>query len=230
MNARTERPSLLERMAPLTGVVAVVLSVTAFAIYTGPEFVTDSARDIALSISDNSGKALAAGWIDMLGGGFALLFAAVLRSWLLEHEGGTGRFSNLAFGAFVAATVCFWIYDSTLIALAARADEDGAVLSVPSAATAFDVAGMIAFVGGAMALAVAFAAVAVVGFRHAAMPVWLAWSTAVLALVCVVPLTNWLGVIIGGLWLLVTSVWLYRALQPAPTPVSPGQPQAPLGT
>jgi hypothetical protein len=90
---------------------------------------------------------------------------------------------------------------------------------------------MITFVGGALALGTAFAAVAVVAFRHAAMPRWLAYPTAVIALICVVPVSTWAGALLAIPWLLVTSIWLYRAMAPAmaiePPGITPAPPAAP---
>jgi hypothetical protein len=91
----------------------------------------------------------------------------------------------------------------------------------------FDASGMIVFVAGAMAIATALAAVAIVAFRHAAMPQWLGYSAGVLALMCVVPFTSWIGLLASNVWLAAASVWLYRAMAPAPARRPPGVTPAP---
>jgi hypothetical protein len=213
----------LERMAPLTGVATVACTIIALLIFGSmPSYVTDSPDKIATWFNDDSGRILTGAWFDMLGGLFALWFAAVLRSWLVAHEGVPGRLSNLAFGGIVAAQACFWIADGILVGLASRANEDGIVNSPTSAATMFDVSGMLVFVAGAMAIATALAAVAVVAFRHAAMPQWLGYSAAVLALVCVVPFTSWIGLLASNVWVVAASAWLYRAMAPVAARRPPG--------
>lgn len=215
----------LERLAPLTGVVAVLFTVAALLVYGSmPEFITDSPGKIAAWFNDHDGRVMTGAYLDMLGGVFALWFAAVLRSWLVAHEGAPGRLSNLVFGAIVAAQACFWVADGIFVGIAARADEDGQVVSTASAATMFDVAGMIVFVAGAVAIATALAAAAVVAFRHAAMPHWLGYSAAVLALVCVFPFTSWIGLLVSNLWVIAASVWLYLAMAPSAAAERPGVP------
>jgi hypothetical protein len=218
----------LERLAPLTGVATVACTIVALLFFGSmPDTATDSPDKIASWFSDDSNRILTGAWVDMLGGLFALWFAAVLRSWLVAHEGVPGRLSNLVFGAIVAAQACFWIADGMLAGLAARADEAGVVNSPTSAATMFDVSGMLVFVAGAMAIGTALAAVAVVAFRHAAMPHWLGYSAGVLALVCIVPFTSWIGLLASNVWVVAASVWLYRAMAPVEARRPPGVTPAP---
>ena len=206
----------LERMAPLTGVVAVAVGVAAILTYgKTPDFISDSPAKIAAYFNDDPGRVLAGAYVDMFAGLFLLWFAATLRAYLAGHEGGMHRLSNLAFGGIVAAQACFWGANGMMIALAARADDAGKVLSPATTATMFDAAGMMVFVTGALAVGVSLAAVALVGLRHAAMPHWLAYATAAVAVLCIVPFISWIGLLISNVWLLVASVWLYRAMAPA---------------
>lgn len=225
----------LERMAPLTGVIAVAFTVGAFIAYgSSPDFISDSPAKIAAYFNDDPGKLLVGGYLDMFAGLFLLWFAATLRAYLAGREGGMHRLSNLAFGGVVAAQACFWAADGMLISLAARADDAGKVLSPATSATMYDAAGMMVFVTGALAVGVSLAAVAVVGFRHAAMPHWLGYATAAVAVVCIVPFISWIGLLISNLWLLVASAWLYRAMAPAmateQSKVTPAPPAAPAAT
>jgi hypothetical protein len=221
----------LERLAPLTGVVAVGCGVLALILWgSQPSFSDDSTAKIAAYLSRDTGQHIAGTWVDMFAGFFTLWFVACLRTWLAEHEGGTHRLSNLAFGAAVAAQACFWVADGMLFSLFARADNDG-LLSPTAAATLYDAAGFVTWVAGAMALGVAFAAAAVVALRHAAMPRWLGSATAVIAVLLIVPFSSWIGIFASVLWILVTSVWLYRVMAPAaaaqPPTVTPSPPTAP---
>jgi hypothetical protein len=222
----------IERLAPLAGVVAMVLGVAALILWgTQPSFSDDSAAKIASYLESDTGRHMVGTWLDIVAGGFILWFAACLRVWLADHEGGSHRLSNLAFGAVVAAQACFWIGDGIQLSLFARADDNTGLLSPAAAATMFDAAGFITWVAGALALGVGFAAVALVALRHAAMPRWLGIATAVVAVLLVAPLLSWIGLFVSGPWVLVTSIWLYRAMSPAtaaePPAVTPAPPAAP---
>lgn len=203
------------RYAPLAGVVGAILTVVAFLTMGSPPDYMDKPAEIVEYIQDDPGKLQAGLYLDMLSGVFILWFVGALRAHLRNHEAeGGGRLSNLAFGGAIAAQACFWVADGVMFAAAARAGEDDTI-NQAVATSLFDAYGSIAFIGGALGLAVALGATAVVAMRYRAMPSWLAWSTALLALLLASPI-GFFGVYISILWVVVTSVWLFRAWSPGP--------------
>ena len=214
----------MERMAPLSGALAAVFFVAGFLLWgSQPEWL-DKPDKIASYFQDDAGRLMAGTYVDLVGVALALWFAGVLRGWLRSHDAGSGRIANTAFGGLVAAGACFLAADAVFFAAAARANDDN-VLNPVYASTMFDTSNGLAYIGASFGLGVAFAATAVAAFRHAALPRWLAFPTAVLAVLLLSPM-SWIGVLISIPWLLVTSVYLYRAMAPAPATASPPAPTA----
>jgi hypothetical protein len=213
--------SNLERYAPLTGVVVVILMVVAF-IMAGepPDFVGDP-EEIAEYYADDSGKLIGAYFIDALGAFFLIWFAGSVRVALRAVEEPMGRLSAVAFGGAVAAAAMFLLFDIANMAAAFRADEDGAIDPVV-AASLFDL-GNIAFgIGAAIAASVFVAATALVALRsRAVIPAWFAWVSLLLALVLLIGPIAWAALIGFVIWILVMSIVLFMAQGRAPEPAGP---------
>jgi hypothetical protein len=86
--------------------------------------------------------------------------------------------------------------------------------------------------GGAapLALGTLVAATTVIGFRHHALPRWLASSSAILAVAMIVPLAPWVAIGFFPLWVLALSILLYRRQADADQPTLPLVPASILDT
>ena len=215
--------SRLERLAPLTGVVFVVLLLVGvgFTTFSGPEYPAP-ADEILDHYTDNSARVWVGSYLGMLAVFFFLWFVGSLRSFLRPAEGGTGRLSAVAFGGGVAAGALYLASFTMSLTAAFRADEPGGI-GEQAATTLFDLGGSLFVAAVPMALAVVLAATAFVGFRTAVLPAWLVWVTAVIAVGLVTPIA-WIVHIVFLAWVLFMSVFLY--LREAPAQSAPTAPTA----
>ena len=213
--------SRLERLAPLTGVVYVVLLLVGFIVMgRGPDWL-GPADEIVDHYTDDSTRVWVGGYFGMLAVFFFLWFVGSLRSFLRPAEGGTGRLSAVAFGGGVAAGALYLASFTMSLTAAARADEPGGI-GEQAATTLFDLGSVLFSVAVPIALAVVLAATAVVGFRTAVLPTWLAWVTAVIAVGLLTPVAWIVHFSVFLAWVLLMSVFLYlRGAKPQAAPTAP---------
>ena len=152
---------------------------------------------------------------------FFLWFVGSLRSFLRPAEGGTGRLSAVAFGGGVAAGALYLARFTMSVAAAFRADEPGGI-GDQAATTLFDLGRLLFTAAVPMALAVLLVATAIVGFRTAMLPTWLAWVTVVIAVGQLS--VGWIVHYVFLAWVLFMSVFLY--LRGAKTQAAPTAPTA----
>ena len=200
--------SRLERLAPLTGVVYVVLLLVGFIVMgRGPDWL-GPADEIVDHYTDDSTGVWGGSYLGMLAVFFFLWFVGSLRSFLRPAEGGTGRLSAVAFGGGVAAGALYLASFTMSLTAAFRADEPGGI-GEQAATTLFDLGNVLFWVAVPMALAVLLAATAFVGFRTAVLPAWLAWITAVIAVGLLALWVAWIVHFVFLAWVLFMSVFLY---------------------
>lgn len=195
----------LERLAPLSGLVSVILMLAA-AVVIGLFEYMPSAETIAGAIAANAGNVAIGGYLGTLSSFFLIWFAGSLMEELRRHEQGT-RLSGLALAGGVAAGVGLGIGFLTLQVAGTRAGVAGGLDPV-GAVTLYDLATNIEGVLLGIGLAVTIAATAVVGLRRGAFPAWFNWISVVLTIVLLSPF-GYMGVYLVPVWLAVTSVWLY---------------------
>jgi hypothetical protein len=170
----------------------------------------------------------------VLSAGLYLWFFGSLRSFLLRHEGETGRLSTVAFGAGAVWAGMQMVVQSGQASLAMGAGSDVGPALAGMISDLTYVLSVIAYVP----MAVMLAAVAVVSLRTGAFPAWVGWLSAVAA---AANLCMSLGIVVDGgplvpggpltyvlyvllpVWLLaVTTVMFVRLGKPtgatAPTP------------
>jgi hypothetical protein len=196
-----------ERLAAATGIVFVVLSLAAFIIGGQP-----GDQDVVEFMVGNRRPLLTQAYLFGLSTVFFIWFLGSVRSHLRLSEGGTGRLSAVAFAGGITVVTLLLLSGTVNTALAdgiARdADPDTtralyALVVLASDLTWFPVA----IFSGATTL---------VAIRHKALPGWLAWFGAALALSSVIatsaivvdtgPLSS--AGIIGNVALLLFFLWL----------------------
>ena len=148
---------------------------------------------------------------------FFLWMVGSLRSALLAAEGGTGRLAQLAFGSGVATSVCLM----ALYLPHAQAGFDHANISDTSIDALVHV-GDAFFAGVELFSIPLLLATGLATLRHGPLPRWYGWVSVLLALLLAIPPIGWLGVFLGlPLWVLLTSVLLFRRTQGEAPPAPP---------
>jgi hypothetical protein len=209
-------PIRWEKLAPLTGVVAVILWVIGVAILEGADAPdTDSPPAEALSYFQGDENAILAGtFVFMLGALFFLWFVGSLRAALYWAEGRQGRLSATAFAGGIATGISALLLPAGS-AIGALNNDD---LSAEAAQVLLMQSDMF-FYAAELAAAVLLIATALIALRTQVLPVWLAWITLLIALVLLIPPIGWAALIFGvTLWTILVALLLYVKPPPPPGP------------
>lgn len=200
--------SKLERMAPLTGVVFVVLLIVGILVINNYDYLPSSS-EITSFYEDNATSVSVGAFIALLSVFFFLWFVGSVRSTLRVAEGGTGRLSAVAFGGGVAVGAGMIVAYAATFAAAQRAGAAGGITE-GGATALFDFSGSLMGTTVPVAFAVLIGAAAVVSFRTGVFAPWLAWASAIVALGLLTPV-NYIFAGIALLWVLVVSIVLYAS-------------------
>lgn len=205
----------LERFAPLTGIVAVVLWVVG-TIITGNEISEkDTGLEVLAVFREDSNTILTGGIIFVFGVVFFIWFLGSLRARMLLAEGSLGRLTAIAYGSGMLAALCVLFQVAPLVQGALDEDDlgPGAAKSLQSISLAF-------FGGTEFTLIPMFVAVGLLTLRTRVFPMWLGWVSLVIALVLAIIPIGWVGVVfLFPLWTIATSVVLF--IKPLPPPGPP---------
>jgi hypothetical protein len=173
-----------EQLAPLTGIAPFILGLAGLVVWEGPADRPewDAPRGVILSYFGDRDTVILGGFLLMLAALFFLCFAGWLRAVLRRAEGGTGALSALAYGGGLVAAASMLAMPASNIFGALYAEE----LS-PQGAQTFYFFGDVFLYPAAMGASVLVAATALVAFRTAALPRWVAWPSLLLALWLLIP-------------------------------------------
>jgi hypothetical protein len=210
--------STLARLAPLTGIVFVVLAVLAAIIAGESPAADDSIEEVIDYWSENDSENQWAAALISLGAAFLVWFAGSLRSVLRGAEGEPGRLAATAFGGFLAMAVGITAFAGFAFA---AGDTVGDV--APEVTQTLSVLNSDFFFIVAMGTLVAFAATAVAILRHGGLPRWLGYVAAVIAVVSITP-AGFFAFLAGGIWIVIAGVVMYQGTEPAPAPPPPPTP------
>ena len=198
--------SRLERMAPLTGVVSVVLLIVGAVVISNYDYLPP-AEEVAEFLNGNPSRVCTGAYFASISAFFMIWFAGSVRSALIEREGGTGRLSTVAFGGGVAAAAAMGTSFIAIMSAGLRAGAPGGITPV-GAVTMFDFWGQVMGQLFAISLAVLIGATAVVSLRAAVFPTWFGWASATVAIGLLSPIA-YIMLAFAVVWLLVVSIWLY---------------------
>jgi hypothetical protein len=198
--------SRLERLAPLTGVVTVVLMMVGAALFGVYDYLPPADR-LKEYISDNQTTVFLGGYLGSISAFFLIWFAGSVYSALREREGGTGRLSMVAFGGGVASGVALALGFTAIVAVVQRAGAEGGI-SPLEVVTIYDLYSQILGFMFAVTLAVFVGATAVVSLRTAMFPAWFGWVSALIAFGLLTPI-SYIVLAFALVWLFVVSIWLY---------------------
>jgi hypothetical protein len=195
----------VNRWAPLSGIVFVLLMLTgAYFIIDVPE-PDASAREISayLADSDNLTRNVIGAYIWVLGGLPFLGFVTGLRAVLRRAEGDPGTLSNLVFGAGVVFTAVWSVSAAALAAVPYAVQVSGAPVNNADLVRVLpQLGGLLLEVGGGFAGILLVVTTSVLTFRTRVLPRWLAWFGILAAISLVfdvtygniLPFVGWVGV------------------------------------
>ncbi len=210
--------SRLERLAPLTGAVTVVLMIVGTVLIGAYDYLPSADRAVEI-FSDNPTQVIVASYLGLVSAFTLIWFAGSLSSALREREGGAGRLSMVAFGGGVASGVALAAGYSVLVTAGVRAGAPGGISPV-GAVTLYDLYGSILGQMFAITMAAFIGASAVVSLRTGMFPAWFGWVSTLIAFGLLSPI-GYLVLVLTPVWLLGVSISLYRrgastAAPPAP--------------
>jgi hypothetical protein len=164
-----------EQLGAATGIVWIGLVVAgALAVIPGPPDVDAAAEDWANYFADNRSAIQVGNALIAVGVFFYVWFLGSLRSSLRAAEGGTGRLSNLAFGAGIASTGFILIALTAAFTAALRPEETS-----PELLRTLNDVGVVAGGASAGTYAALFLATAIVALRFGALSRRIGWIVGV---------------------------------------------------
>jgi hypothetical protein len=198
-----------ERYAPLTGVVFVVIVVIAFLWGGSTPDPHDSTIKVASFYTKHRDQQTAVAFVLAIGAAFLPFFASSLKR-ALDWSGGTSRLSNAAFGGAIVATVGFFILSTVHVALA-----DSAGKTPPLVTQTLNVLDGNDFVPAAAGMGIFLIASGLAILRYRALAAGLGWAALIIGIVIFTP-AGFIGFLLSGIWVLVTSIVLFMAGRPQP--------------
>ena len=192
-------------LAPLTGVLFVVLVIIAFIPLGGstPEG-DDSAQKVVSFYSDHETREIIASIVLGLGAVALLFFAATLKQRLEDAEPVRGSLPTVALGAGIVASGGFLAAATVHLALADYAGDIDA--SAVQALNAIDADFFLPFAMGIAALVLATSLWLV--RNKSLLPTWLGWVGIIIFVVSFTPV-GFIAFGLAGIWIIVVSVLLY---------------------
>ena len=184
-------------LAPLTGLVFIVLVIVGFIVQGEPPEASDDLQDIVSFYKDDKDSIEAGVFILALGTVFFVFFANYLRTVFRE----TSLSATILVGAAIFAVAGG--IDGMILVGTAEAIDDLEPASVQTLQALWDND----FVPFAIGITVFLVSIGVCILRTAVLPNWLGWIVLVLALLSVTPI-GFIAFPGSGLLVLVLSIWL----------------------
>jgi hypothetical protein len=212
MSTMGNRFQMLDRLAPLVGVLAVILWVIGIGIAESASAPDDDAPAGAIAeyFSEESGSILAGSFIFMLGVAAFVWFLGSVRVRYIA-EGTAGRFGAIVFGTGILTAALAMGMTAPNAAAAFAADNLDRTLE-PGAAEALWIVSDGFFIAAEASVVAFFLAAGMGALRFGALPRWLAWASIALGILAVFPWVGWAAYIWGlPLWVLVTSVLMFMS-------------------
>lgn len=198
--------SRLDRVAPLTGLVTIILLLAGTFLIGLYDFLPP-AEKIADHLGANPDRVYVGSYLAALSAFFLIWFAGRVRAALREREGGDGWVSEVAFGGGVAGGVMVLLTFTSIGSTALRAGTEAGISPI-GAITLYDFWSQLGGLAFPVSMAVFIGATAVVSLRTSLFPGWFGWASALIALGLLTPF-SYAVISLGMVWVLVVSIWLY---------------------
>jgi hypothetical protein len=202
-----------ERLAPLTGLVFVVIAALAFAIGGSTPGNHDTAQEVQSFYGQHHDKHILISFILALSIPFLLFFVSILR-FELRRAGGTGQLANAAFAGGVLAGVGFGILAFVHFALADAADSANTI----GTTQVLNVLDNGDFIPVAAGMGVLMLGAGLSTVRHGGLPTWLGWAGVVIGILAFTP-AGFFAFLASGIWIALAGILLTQArhsASPAP--------------
>lgn len=209
----------VQRWAPLSGLVFLVLMVVGFSVAgNSPDPDASNAKIASYLAKDSSYHKDVASYFILLAAIVALVwFFSVLRSRISDVEGTPGRLGALALGAGVASAVFLFIGISLFIAPSIAAHDAHKNALDPGIYRFTQDLGYMIWVASAVIGALVVWATSAAALKAGLLPRWYGWLSLVIGIACLFAFF-FFPILLYGLWLGVTGIVLTVHSTPAGTP------------
>jgi hypothetical protein len=166
------------RYGAAAGIISVILTVVGFAVFGSDIPDTDaSAQEWSSFYVDNQDQIQTGVTLLGIGAFFFVWFLGSLRSAIAAAEGGSARLASIALAGGTVAAVFFVVVATVSAAAAFRPDEVD-----PTITRALSDVGLVSAAPAAAGFTALFAAMAIAGYRHGALPAPVAGLSALAAI------------------------------------------------
>ncbi|WDV50752.1 hypothetical protein PV963_10460 [Streptomyces coeruleorubidus] len=195
------------RIAPLTGLVAVVLTLVAF-LLTGdtPDYDATGSQVRAFYV-DREAQTGVSVYLLALAAVFFVFFAAHLARVVRDVPASGGWLHRVVLGGGLLLAIGFLTGAALTLTLVDLADEPTVSGPALQALNTLNENFYIPFVGG-MALMLLGTGLATVRAAVSPLPRWLAWAAVVIGVLMFIPWIGFFAFMAAGLWVVVTSIVL----------------------
>jgi hypothetical protein len=122
--------SRLEKLAPLTGAVAVVLLIAGSVIFGAFDFLPSADRAVEI-FSDNPSRSMTGGFLGLYSGILLMWFAGSVYSFSIKQKTGDGRLSMIGFGGGVSSGIAISAGFTVMLSAGMRASAEGGISPGP---------------------------------------------------------------------------------------------------
>ena len=205
----------LERYAPLTGLLFVLLVIVAVIVGGETPGANDGIVEVIKYWRENDDQAIVASIIAAFSAVALLWFAGVWRATLAAAEQPPGRLASTAFAGAIVAAVGW----SMLIAFNFMAAETVGDVE-PQVTQTFSALQSDFFFPLAIGFSVFLLASGLALVRTGIFPAWMGWVAIVLGVLCVTP-AGFFAILLMLAWIIAVSLMLFMRTTPAEGPVPP---------
>jgi len=195
------------RLLSLSGIVAVALILLSFVVLGGDTPGSgDSAATINSFYDAHSGSSFAASFVLAAAAPFLVLFAVCLALAFWPEDGRRSAWPFVLIAGGATAALGFMLAALVHFALTDGADQDAVPGAALQALNTLDTGSWVAFNAG---LGVLMLGAAGTLLASRAYPV-LAWIAVAAGVALFIPFADFAGLIVSGLWIIATSIVLFR--------------------
>jgi len=206
---------LEKRLAPLSGVLFMVLLIGSFVADANTEFMP-AESDVLTRLESGPLRVMVGAYLTLLAAAALLWFSGSIYKSLRGRDDDEGRLSILAFGGGVFASAMLGLGGVATVAAAERVWTNNAI--DPGVAAAMtDINGIALGNGAPIGLAVLIGIWGMVGLQERGRSPWIGWVSIVIALGLISPF-GWIAIGGAALWIPAVGVWMYRTM-PTRAPV-----------
>ena len=191
-----------KQLAPLSGVLAVVLIIAAFAVGGESPEANDPLSEVISYYTDNDTDVQISAALLALGAFFFLIFSTTVAGLLRRAQGDTGGPSAFSFAGGIVFAVGLTIFAGLGFTAGEVIGDVDPIVVVTINALSMDMFFTVAVGTGAFLLGTGVGTL-----KTGVLPKWLGWAAIVIGVVAITPL-GFFGFLALGVWTLIASVML----------------------